>query len=367
MSEAVACGRLISRPENMTRGIIELDALQPKSLDGLLVGRTLVHLDAEMVPVRLLNLTDQPKRIEQGTTVAICNPTKSVLTEQNGVSCRDGCCCHGGCSCKTNKTVIVKTNKTVALVKTHERVLAQTNKTIVLVLTNKTVLILTNKTLLVKTDLTVLRLVKKNQITVLVIAHKQVAHVNALMYVFSLILQVLQEPELPPHLKDLYTRSTANVNVEEAQEVHLLCEFADVFSKGPGAFGRTDLVEHRIDTGDTAPIHQPPRRLPLSKKEEAERAVQDMRSHSAITECMVISSGACKEKDGGIRFCVDYRKLNDVTIKDSYPLPCIDDSIVWCQVVLQSRFEVGLLASRTRCQRQREDCILYWERSLSCL
>ena len=34
-----------------------------------------------------------------------------------------------------------------------------------------------------------------------------------------------------------------------------------------------------------------------------------------------------KKKDGGVRFCVDYRKLNEVTHKDSYPLPRIDDSI----------------------------------------
>ena len=34
-----------------------------------------------------------------------------------------------------------------------------------------------------------------------------------------------------------------------------------------------------------------------------------------------------KKKDGGMRFCIDYGKLNDVTRKDSYPLPRIDDSV----------------------------------------
>ena len=33
------------------------------------------------------------------------------------------------------------------------------------------------------------------------------------------------------------------------------------------------------------------------------------------------------KKDGGSRFCVDYRPLNDRTVKDSYPLPRIDESL----------------------------------------
>ena len=46
-------------------------------------------------------------------------------------------------------------------------------------------------------------------------------------------------------------------------------------------------------------------------------------SSSAWASGIVIVS----KKDGTKRFCVDYRKLNDVTVKDSYPIPRIDDSL----------------------------------------
>jgi hypothetical protein len=88
---------------------------------------------------------------------------------------------------------------------------------------------------------------------------------------------------LPPHLKELYDRSVVGLAEIDCQEAHkLLCEFSDVFSAGSSDLGCTDLVKHRIDTGEAAPIRQPPRRLPLAKREEAERAIQEMLEHGVI-------------------------------------------------------------------------------------
>lgn len=53
-----------------------------------------------------------------------------------------------------------------------------------------------------------------------------------------------------------------------------------------------------------------------------------MRTQGVIEESKspwISSAVLVRKKDGSIRFCVDYRKLNVVTVKDSYPLPRIDD------------------------------------------
>ncbi|GBM26318.1 Retrovirus-related Pol polyprotein from transposon 297 [Araneus ventricosus] len=90
------------------------------------------------------------------------------------------------------------------------------------------------------------------------------------------------------------------------------------------------MTQHRINTGDHPPIKQYPRRLPLARKEEADNLVKEMVDNGIIEE----SSGPwaspivlVKKKDGSTRFCVDYRKLNEITKKDSYPLPRIDDTL----------------------------------------
>ena len=62
----------------------------------------------------------------------------------------------------------------------------------------------------------------------------------------------------------------------------LLMGYADVFSKGADHLGQTSLVKHSIITGTAPPIKQPPCRLPLALRGEAEKAVEKMQEQKRI-------------------------------------------------------------------------------------
>ena len=134
--------------------------------------------------------------------------------------------------------------------------------------------------------------------------------------------------DVPDHLQDMFERSTTCLKAKQKQKLScLLVEFEDVFAKDRTDLGRTNVTNHKIDTGSTIPIRQAPRRLPLFKREEARVAVQEMRKQGVIeppTSPWASPIVLVRKKDGSTRFCVDYRKLNAVTKKDSYPLPRTD-------------------------------------------
>ena len=133
---------------------------------------------------------------------------------------------------------------------------------------------------------------------------------------------------LQNHLKELMDRSTEFLVKSETEKVHkVLLKFQHVFSAGPSDLGRTQIVNHKIDTGDARPVRIPPRRIPLAKQTDAAQCVEEMQKQRIIVPSNSPWSAPIilvKKKDNTTRFCVDYRGLNEVTKKDSFPLPRID-------------------------------------------
>jgi len=134
--------------------------------------------------------------------------------------------------------------------------------------------------------------------------------------------------EIPSNLRDLFKESSENLNESQKQLcAELINEFHDVFSEEIIA-GNCEIGEHVINLQDSFPIKQVPRRIPIYMREEINKIIMDMKNRGVIGESKspwMSPTVLVKKKDGTIRFCIDFRKLNAVTKKDSYPLPRIDD------------------------------------------
>lgn len=90
----------------------------------------------------------------------------------------------------------------------------------------------------------------------------------------------------------------------------------------------TEHQEHRIDTGNEAPVASTPYRLTPEKRAVLRAELDHMAQAGIIEESdspWASPVVLVPKKDGSIRVCIDYRKLNAITKPDRYPLPRIDD------------------------------------------
>jgi len=119
-------------------------------------------------------------------------------------------------------------------------------------------------------------------------------------------------------------------DAQRAELMNTLREYADVFSTGELDLGETSLAAHRIDTGDSMPMRQTLKRQPFHLLDKIDENVHNMLKAGVIEpSCSPWTSNivVVTKKDGILRFCVDYRKLNSVTRRDAYPLPRIDSCL----------------------------------------
>ena len=134
---------------------------------------------------------------------------------------------------------------------------------------------------------------------------------------------------LPDYLKELHKQACRSISQPEHQlELAKLLEmYKEAFAKNKEDLGNCTAVKHKISTAGAAPIRQPVRRTPQGFEGEEEKYLQDQLKAGVVKpSCSEWASPVVlvRKKDGTVRWCIDYRKLNDVTVKDAYPLPRID-------------------------------------------
>lgn len=137
---------------------------------------------------------------------------------------------------------------------------------------------------------------------------------------------------LPTHLQEMYERASDGKNHREQQIIAATLEkYKDAFSKDDTDLGLTHLAEHTIDTGEARPVKQPPRRVPLAFADEERKAIEQLEKQNVIRKSNSPWASPIvlvRKKNGKVRPCVDYRRLNSVTRNDAFPLPrmldCLD-------------------------------------------
>ncbi|KAE8996169.1 hypothetical protein PF011_g16016 [Phytophthora fragariae] len=137
------------------------------------------------------------------------------------------------------------------------------------------------------------------------------------------------KPDIPPDTGADADFSDSKLSSEQkALFQDELNAFSDLFVESSKKPGRADLLMFEIDTGDNRPIKQQPYRVSGAEGEVMEAEVEEyldlglIRPSNSPWASPVLM---IRKPDGGIRFCIDYRRLNAVTVKDCYPMPSIDD------------------------------------------
>ena len=100
-------------------------------------------------------------------------------------------------------------------------------------------------------------------------------------------------------LWEMVDKVDGKLNQNEKEQLYaLLLDYSDIYAQSSDDFGQTGRIQHRIDKGDSQPIHQQTRRMPTFQKDEARRLVKEMLDKDVIQpirESLGFSSGPHQE------------------------------------------------------------------------
>ena len=121
----------------------------------------------------------------------------------------------------------------------------------------------------------------------------------------------------------LLSHSIVGSGTDDQQKVrNLLLEHHEAFALSETEQGKTDLLQFKIGTGDAIPKKQPVRRVPFAVCNEVQPSLKMGVAQPSIS-ARASPNVLVRKKDRTLTFCEDYRALNSVTKKDTFPLRSI--------------------------------------------
>jgi len=142
-----------------------------------------------------------------------------------------------------------------------------------------------------------------------------------------------QTDDLPGHINLLYESTVSQTTLThevDRQFRQMLHKHKTVFASSSTDLGFCSILKHDIDSGQSPPIKQSPRRPPLSAGDAENDIINEMLEAGVIeTSHSEWASPIClvKKPDGTYRFCIDYRRVNAVSRRDAFPVPDIHDAL----------------------------------------
>ena len=128
-------------------------------------------------------------------------------------------------------------------------------------------------------------------------------------------------------LSDLGSKLNHLESDHKEQLINLIGEYQEIFGDVPT---QTTATFHDVDVGDATPIKQHPYRMNPVKLQYLRKEVQYLLDNDIIEPSKSEWSSPCilvPKPNGEFRMCTDFRKVNNVTKTDSYPIPRIEDCI----------------------------------------
>ena len=134
---------------------------------------------------------------------------------------------------------------------------------------------------------------------------------------------------MPSHLEELYMTTARTIMEEPVRHSlrSLLIPRQDAFAKSKLDLGTFKGIEHDINTAFAVPVRQRIRPTPKGFQDEEKKCLDEQIDAGVVrpsSSPWASPTVLVRKPDGSVRYCVDFRQVNDRTLKDAYPLPRID-------------------------------------------